>query len=259
MQAADATTIKNVVVPAEHGASVMLGESLLAGLLLAGSLKGFWPAFGWVFLFFMSHPLKIFLKDKDHHVLTGRTLVAGWFSLGFGVIALAFFAGTYLFCGPYFLWVLIGVIPLGLIHLMAVVKEGKKEFVAELFGVLSLGAVAASIVLAAGHSYAQALTLWTVLAVRAVTSIIYVRERLNQRRSKICNYRSVNLAHMAGVAVLGMLVLAHLIKPLILMAGLLFIIRLWLMYQRQAVIPKNLGLQESLWGVVFVLLLVFSL
>ena len=63
MRPADVTTIKIVVLPAEHGASVMFGESLLAGLLIAASGKGFLPALGWVFLFLMSNPLKILIKD----------------------------------------------------------------------------------------------------------------------------------------------------------------------------------------------------
>ena len=138
------------------------------------------------------------------------------------------------------------------------VNAGKKEFAAELFGVLSLGAAAASIVLAAGHPYTQALALWTVLAIRGVTSIIYVRERLAQSRGKINNYSLVNLAHIAGVAVLGGLVLAHLIKPLIFIAGLLLVMRLWFMYQRQSITAKNLGLQESILGIVFVVLVIFS-
>ena len=236
----------------------MLGESLLAGLLIAASAKGFLPALAWVFLFLMSKPLKILLKDVSHHVFTNRTSVALWFSSYFGILALGFFVGTYFVSGPLFLIVLIGVIPLGLIHLWAVINEGKKEFTAELFGVLPLGAAAASIVLAARHSYAQALVLWLVLAIRGVTSIIYVRERLSQSRGKTKNYSLVNLAHIVGIFVLGVLILAHLIKPLIFIAGLLLVMRLWFMYQRSTVSAKNLGLQESMLGIVIIVLVVFS-
>ena len=38
---ADAPTIKTVALPTEHGASVMLGESLLAGSFIAASANGF--------------------------------------------------------------------------------------------------------------------------------------------------------------------------------------------------------------------------
>jgi len=62
MRLAAVTTIKIVALPAEHGASVMLGESLLAGLLIAVSGHGFLPALGWVFLFLMSNPLKIAIR-----------------------------------------------------------------------------------------------------------------------------------------------------------------------------------------------------
>jgi hypothetical protein len=55
MRPAVVTTIKNVVIPVEHGASVMLGESLLAGLLIGASGKGIFPAVGWVFSFLNEH------------------------------------------------------------------------------------------------------------------------------------------------------------------------------------------------------------
>ena len=236
----------------------MFGESLLAGLLIAASGKGLLPALGWVFLFLMSNSLKILLKDVLHNVFTNRTSVALWFSLCFGILALGFFVGTYFVSGPLFLIVLIGVIPLGFIHLLAVVNEGKKEFTAELFGVLSLGAAAASIVLAAGHPYTQALALWTVLAVRAVTSIIYVRERLGQGRGKTNNYSLVNLAHIGGGVVFYGLVLANLVKPLIFFAGLLLVMRLWFMYQRVLITARNLGFQESVLGIAYVVLIIFS-
>jgi len=99
-------------------------------------------------------------------------------------LALGFFLATFYYSGPSFLLILIGVIPLGMIHLWAVVNAGKKEFIAELFGALTLGAAAASIILAAGHFYVQAMTVWAILAIRAGTSVVYVRHRLNQTRGK---------------------------------------------------------------------------
>ena len=76
MRAADVTTIKNVLLPSEHGASVMAGESLVAGLLIAASAKTFLLALGFVFLFLMTQPLKIAIKDMRQNVLVHRTKVA---------------------------------------------------------------------------------------------------------------------------------------------------------------------------------------
>ncbi len=236
----------------------MLGESLLAGLLIAASGKGFLPALGWLFLFLTSHPLKIAIKDIIHHVFTTRTSLALWCVTGFGILSLASFIMTYFFCGPLFLFVLAGVIPLGVIHLWTVTSASKKEFTAEMSGALSLGAAAASIVLAAGHPYIQALTLWAVLAVRAMTSVIYVCERLAQSRGIINNNGAVVLAHVTGIVLFGALVLAHLVKPLIFIAGLLLVMRLWFMYQRRPITAMKLGLQESMVGIVFVVLIIFS-
>ena len=258
MRSGDAAAIKIVVMPVEHGASVMLGESLFAGMLIAASAKGLLPALGWLFLFLMNNPFKIAIKDISHRVFTKRTFIALWFCAGFGILALGCFTAAYFLDGALFLIVLAGVIPLGILHLWAVFKAGKKEFTAELSGALTLGAAAASNVLAAGHSYAQAFALWAVLAVRAMTSVIYVRERLSQGRGKIINRGLVYWVHIAGVMVFGALVLAHLVKPLIFVAGLLLLMRLWFLNRRLTITAKNLGLQESMLGIVFVILIVFA-
>ncbi|MBF0490059.1 MAG: YwiC-like family protein [Candidatus Omnitrophica bacterium] len=258
MPAVDVTTLKIVAVPAEHGASVMLGESLLAGLLIAASALGFYPALGWVFLFLMSHPLKIVIKDMSHRVFVARTSLALGCSGIFGLLSLVFFTTTYVLSGPAFLLVLVGVIPLGLLHVWAVVKAGKKELLAEISGAVSLGAAGASIILAAGHPYSQAWVVWAVLAVRALTSIIYVRERLNQSRSRDNHWILFMGSHMVAVVVFVFLVMAHLVHPFILIAGLLLLMRLGLIYKRIPVTAKGLGIQESILGIVFVLCVVFA-
>jgi hypothetical protein len=259
MRLAAVTTIKIVALPAEHGASVMLGESLLAGLLIAVSGHGFLPALGWVFLFLMSNPLKIAIKDISRHVFTARTSVALWFCTGFGILALGFFLATFYYSGPSFLLILIGVIPLGMIHLWAVVNAGKKEFIAELFGALTLGAAAASIILAAGHFYVQAMTVWAILAIRAGTSVVYVRHRLNQTRGKGYNLALLILIHTLGIAFLGGLVIAHLAKPIILIAGFLLTLRLLFVLNKSSVSPVLLGVQESILGIIFVILIVVGI
>ncbi|MBF0504624.1 MAG: YwiC-like family protein [Candidatus Omnitrophica bacterium] len=257
MKLADAT-IKNVTLPTEHGASVMLGESLCAGLFIAASAKGFLPALGWLFIFLLIHPFKIAVKDMSHGIMTARTSTALWCSAVFGLLAGSLIIATYIVSGFSFLFVLAGVIPLGILHLWAVVNANKRELTAELSGALSLGAPAASILLVAGHPYAQALALWTVLAVRALTSVIYVRERLNQSRGKINNIGLVEQVHTAGMAVLWAMVLVHLVKPLIFIAGFLLVMRLWLLYQRRPITAINLGLQELMLGAAFVILTIFS-
>ena len=206
----------------------------------------------------MSNPLKIVIKDKLHCVFTPRTSMALWCSIIFGLLASVLFIATYIFSGPSFLLVLLGVIPLTILHLLAVVNAGRKELTAELSGALSLGGIAASIVLAAGYSYPQALVLWLVLAVRAMTSVVYVRERLSQSRAEINNFDVVNWTHIAGVTVLWALVIAHLVKPAIFLAGILLIMRLWFMYRRIPIRAKDLGLQELILGVVYATLVILA-
>jgi hypothetical protein len=142
--------------------------------------------------------------------------------------------------------------------LWSVVKGGKKELIAELFGALSLGGAAASIVLAAGHSYVQALALWVALAVRAMTSVIYVREQLRYHRGDAHDFRTVISVHVAGFALLLVLMAAHLVKPLICFAAFLLLARLCFMHERSVISAKALGLRESALGIIYVVLLLLA-
>lgn len=258
MRPVDVTTIKNVALPVEHGASVMLGESLLVGLLIGASGKGILPALGWLFLFLMSHPFKIAFKDMSRGIFNTRTSVALFCCGSFGILAALFFAMTYFSGGPKFLIALVGAMPFGIVHLWAVVNDRKKEITAELFGALALGASAACIVLAVGYPWLQALCLWVVLAVRAMTSVIYVRERLRLNRGQQHNLGMVIFVHIVGFMILAGLALAHLVQPLILIGGLLLLIRLSFMRQSLSITANQIGLQEAALGISFVIITVFS-
>ncbi len=258
MRRADAAIIKVVMLPAEHGASIMLVESLVAGLWIGSSLKGIVPALGWIFIFFMTQPLKILIKDISCKIFTPRTKAAFWCGAVMGILAAGAMFWTCFFSGPSFWAIFAVVLLLGVIHLWATIYEGKKEFTAELFGVLSLGAAAASILLAAGHSWQQAFVLWLVLAIRAGTSVVYVRQRLRQMRNEGTNFQMVVIVHILGLIMVCGLVFFHLAKPVIILAGFLLIMRLLFKY-RHTVSPQALGIHESLLGLFYIVLVVLGL
>ena len=197
----------------------------------------------------------MFIKDTLQHISTERTRMALSWSLGYCFFA-SLALGTIIFLRDYsFLKIFIVVIPIGLIHLWAVIKGNKKELLAELSGVMTLGAVAASIVLVSRHYLIQALVVWLVLAIRAVTAVIYVRYRLNKVRGKENNFAFVFFVHVIGLAILGVLVSFYLIKPIIIMAGLLLVLRLFI-NNKFSITPKWLGIQESFVGAVFVFIVI---
>ncbi len=252
MRAADVTTIKNVLLPSEHGASVMAGESLVAGLLIAASAKTFLLALGFVFLFLMTQPLKIAIKDMRQNVLVHRTKVALGAAVACFLLAGICLTETYALRGGAFLLMILTAVPLVLLHFWSVVSDGKKELVAELLGALSLGAIAAAIIVTAGYSYIQAFVLWGILAVRCGTSVIYVRYRLNQSRGKEQNPVQLVFVHVIGVGLLGIVVISYFAKPIILIGGLLLVLRLFFVYKNFLITPQKLGIQEIIIGAMFV-------
>ncbi|MDE2008839.1 MAG: YwiC-like family protein [Candidatus Omnitrophica bacterium] len=257
MRHVDASIIKKVILPAEHGASIMLAESLMAGLWIGASFKGFVCALGWIFIFFMSQPLKIAVKDDSRNIFAPRTEAALWCATVMGILAILAVFWTYFLSGPSFLMALAAVMPLGAVHLWTTIFEGKKEFAAELFGVLSLGAAAASIVLASGHQVSQAFVLWLVLAIRAGASVVYVRYRLRQMRNESTNFSMVVIVHILGLIMICGLVLFHIVKPVVILAGLLLIVRLSFRY-RNTISAQVLGIHESLMGLFYVVLVILG-
>lgn len=255
---ADALNLKAVLIPSEHGASVMLAESLAAGLIIGSSPQGFIPAAGWVLVFFMSQPLKIAVKDISRGIFTDRTRAAVYYALLFGLFSAAAMAVGVHFSEGRLLWILGAVLTLGAVHLLATVKGGKKELAAELFGALSLGGAAASILVAAGMPLVNAFVLWGVLAMRAGTSVLYVRGRLRLMRRQETRLSEILLVHLLALAALTALVLLHALKPVILWAGLLLVARLLLLTDKKPVSAKIVGIQESLLGALYVVFVVWA-
>lgn len=253
MRPAGATNIKTIAVPNEHGASVMFLESLFSGLLIAISLKGFLFAIACLFIFLMSHPLKIYIKDVLRHIDTKRTLVALIFTLGYGFLASLCFVILHVLGERLFWTILIWVIPFGLIHLWLVLTGNKKELLSEISGVICLGAIGASIVFISHQHFLEAMALWLVLAIRSITSVVYVRFLLNHMRRIKQRYIHIVLLHLIALAVLILLIISGLVKPIILLGGIFLILRAFYAYYLKPTTPQSLGIQETFVGVIFII------
>lgn len=252
MRWADKTNIKSIVVPAEHGASVMLAESVLAGLWIGASSKGWLPAAGWVLVFLSSQPLKIFVKDYSRGIFTARTRAALWCFLFIGALAAGAMVRTCAAGGRSFWAVMAGTAVLGSIHFWAVIRGNKKELISELFGALTLGAGATLILIACGHSLESALLVWGILAVRGATSVVYVRHRLRELRGEKSSFLGVVAVHLSGLAVLGCFSYFRMTKLWIVLAGILLFARLW--YKTGRTTAVGLGIQETIIGIFYVAL-----
>lgn len=251
------STLRAVAVPAEHGGWGFLVEPIVLGLWLAPSAAGALVAVAACGAFLARHPLKLLAADRRRGARYPRTAAAERMALVYaGIAALALLGALY--AAPAALWIpLLCAAPLGAVQVFYDARQRSRELAPELAGSVALGATAACVALAGGWSLRAALALWLLLAVRAATSVLYVRARLRLDRGLRPGLGLALTAHALGLLVVGALAwlgdapwLAVLALGTLLLRALFGLSRL-----RRPVRPQVLGFQELGFGVITVVLL----
>jgi hypothetical protein len=218
--------LRPLALPAEHGAWGFLLEPIALGLLIAPSMTGVLIALGSVSAFLARHPLKLALHDWLRGKSYPRTRACAWLAAGYGALACALFA----FVPLRALLFLALALPFALAQFAYDVRGRGRALAPELFGVIASGAIAASI--------ASDATLWLLLALRGVPSLLYVRSAL----------RGTPRAPMIAAHVLAVIVAAS-IKPIAGFAMLLLLLRAIPAVKAPA---KIVGMRELAWGAITV-------
>ena len=190
-----------VALPAEHGGWGFLVEPVVLGLVLAPSAAGLCLALAALAGFLARHPLRLWLLDRRKHARYPRTALAERFFSGYAVLALALLAA--------------GLRP-GASALLAAAGRGRADRARRpRFRRASAaaarpcprrrerwrsGASATAIALAGGAPAALAWGAWALLALRAVTSVLYVRARIRLDRGLAAGPRAVLAGHAAALA-----------------------------------------------------------
>ena len=246
-----------VALPAEHGGWSFLAEPVALGLALAPSAAGACLALGALTGFLARHPLRLLLMDHRRGVRYPRTALAeGAFAVYAGLtsllVALAFALAPAPFWPP-----LLAAAPIGLVAVAFDALGRSRDAVPETAGAVALGASATAIALAGGSPSAAAWGAWALLALRAATSVLYVRARLRMDRGRSAGPRAVHVGHAAALAAAVGLAAAG-VAPWL--APAVFLVLLarsgWgLSPGRCPVQPQALGWQEVGYGVLMLVLL----
>ncbi len=246
-----------VALPAEHGGWSFLAEPVLLGLALVPSAAGACLALAALVAFLARHPLKLALMDRRRGVRYARTAVAVCLLAGYvGVASLLVWLAFLLAPAPFWL-PLAAAVPIGLVAVVFDALGRSRDAAAEVAGAVALAVSAAAIALAGGAPAGAAWGAWALLALRAATSVLYVRARLRQDRGLEAGPRAVHVGHAAALAVACGLAAAG-IAPWL--APAVFLVLLarsgWGLSQgRGPVRPQALGWQEVGYGVLTLVLL----
>lgn len=246
-----------MALPTEHGSWSFVGEPILLGLLLAPGWGGLALALAAFGAFLLRQPLRLYVKDVRSGRWAARTPAARNFALLYTALTLAAGAVTLLHLPSVeALLPLLIAIPVFAVQLAQDFANRSRSLIAEISGALAAGALASSIVLMDGWSLLPALGLWLAMAAKAAAAVLYVRARLRLERGKPASVTQAALAHIVGLALLLGAAAKALLPPTapLAMAVLTGRAVLGLSRWRRARIPKQIGIQEVVYGLGFVLL-----
>ena len=248
---------KAVAIPAEHGGWGFLAEPVVLGLVLAPSAAGACLALAALAAFLARHPLRLLLLDRRKGARYPRTALAGRVAAGYALGALLLLAGALALAPAPFWPPLVLAAPLGMVALAFDARGRSREALPEAAGAVALAASATAIALAGSAPAAPAWSAWVLLALRAVTSILYVRARIRLDRGLAAGPRAVLAGHAVAVVAATALAAAGWAPWLAAVVFLVLLVRSGggLSSWRRPLRPQALGLQEVGYGLLTVVLL----
>ncbi|MEF3274515.1 MAG: YwiC-like family protein [Chloroflexus sp.] len=246
--------LRLIALPVEHGGWGLLGAPIVLGLWLAPSLAGIWLCLAAVGAFLARQPLKLAVADYYRGRRYPRTVWAERFVVGYGILiliglGLAIYSAAAPFWPPLAL-----AAPAALVQLIFDLRKQSRELVAELSGAVAISALAAAIVMAASWPLSTALLLWLLLAMQAITAIIYVRIRLRLARHEPVRRASALLWHSLALTIVGGLLISGAVGWPVVAVFALLMLRCWMgLRPRFLTTPTPLvGVQEVLFSLITV-------
>ena len=258
----EGVNIRLVALPVEHGGWGFLMVPVVAGMVMAPSGAGGLVMLAALGAFLLHQPLKIAIKDHLKGKRFPRTAVAERFALIYAALSAVPLAVVLVsVLSRSFLLPLLCAIPLVLVQVWFDAKGKGRELVSELFAAISLGSVASSIAILGGTKIWLAYALWFLLALHAVTAILYVRSRLRLERNEEPRVIAMTATFVLAFATSTWMFAREVVGvgPGVLFA-VLFVRAWWgLSPWRRRVPAKTVGYQEIAYGLLAAVSMALSL
>jgi YwiC-like protein len=248
---------KALALPTEHGGWGMLGEPLLLGLVLAPSAAGACLLVASVSAFLARHPLRLALSDRRRGPRRPRTLAAERIALAYAAVAIAAGAGALTLSGPRPFMPLLAVAPLALTQIGFDARLEGRKLAPQLCGGVALAALAPALMLAGGWALAPSLAAGALVAMKAISSVLYVRTRLRLDRGQPPPLFPALAAHAIPVPAAALMSLAGWAPWVAVAAAAALLLRAvhGLSSRRRIARAQAVGFQELAVGIGFTLIL----
>jgi hypothetical protein len=193
--------LRSIAVPTEHGGWGLTAEPVLLGLAVAPTIAGACLGVAAVAAFLARTPLRVVLVDRHRNRDLDRTALARKVLLAEVTVIVALVAAAAVTAAEPFWWPAAIAAPLVVTELWFDTRSHSRRVVPELTGTYGICSVSAMILLAAGHSPAEAIAVWLILASRATTAIPHVRAQIARLHHRPSAPRLLIVADLAALAV----------------------------------------------------------
>jgi hypothetical protein len=254
--AALSKSVKQVALPAEHGGWGFWLEPALLGMLVASSVARLWLVIGSLGALLVRQPMKIAILDYKRGRVFERTRLAWRFIVLYGGIAALCVVLAVANAGSELLAPILGVAPLAAIHIVYDAQNQSRRWLPEVLGPIVMSSTAVSIAVAGGWTLAAAVPLAVIIVVRAVSSVLYVRERIRAEKKRPYNALLPLMVHGLALAILTLMAAAGAVPWLSVIGAVILLARAahGLSRYRRPTAVKVIGFQEMGLGLMTVFL-----
>ncbi|MDP9361659.1 MAG: YwiC-like family protein [Acidobacteriota bacterium] len=173
--------LRPLALPSEHGGWGFLLEPIALALIVAPSVAGGAVAIAALAGFLARHPLRLALIDLRRKRYA-RTAVCARLAIACSAVSIfALVVATHI-AGPRVLLPLALASPLAAFQFVHDIRRRGRALAPEIAGVAAMGAIAASIAIAAEQSTALASALWCLALLRSIPAIVFVRAALGKTK-----------------------------------------------------------------------------
>jgi hypothetical protein len=242
-------------VPTEHGGWGLTAEPILLGLLVAPSVAGACIGAAAALAFLARTPLKVLLVDAHRGRSLARTRLARKVAVVEVTILAVLVLGAVAFAQPGFWWPVVVMAPLVGTELWYDMRSRGRRLVPELAGAIGIAGVATLIALADGLDVSTSVALWLVLAARAITAIITVRDQVGRLHGRPGHPARVAVADLVALAVAAVATIVAPVVAVGAVAVVAVIVIQRILGHAPTPRPVILGLRQTALGLVVVVAL----
>ncbi len=239
-------SLRPLALPTEHGGWGFLFEPLVLAMIAAPSWCGVLLCAAAIGAFLTRQPLKLAMQDLLKRRLYPRTKWCAMFAISYGAAAFVALAVALAFGGwriaiPYAV-----AAPLAIVNIVYDARNRSRALLPELTGPVAMASSAAAIGIAGGLPLRAAFILMTLVVLRGLPAVVYVRTLLLRAHGKTASNIPAIAMHAASMliaAVLGRFVAVFMLTALLGRA---------LYGLTHTVAPaKSIGWREMGWGAVY--------